>query len=82
MATHSFGQGFPRSALIFAFCLAVFSFVLIASTANLLSACLAMAGIVVYVGVYTLWLKRSSTQNIVIGGAQEPFPAGGVVSGN
>jgi len=68
------GRVSPRSALIFAFCLAVFSFILIASTANLLSACLAMAGIVVYVGVYTLWLKRSSTQNIVIGGAAGAIP--------
>jgi len=63
------GRVSARSALIFAFCLALLSFVLIACTANLLSACLAMTGIVVYVGVYTLWLKRSSTQNKVIGGA-------------
>ncbi len=68
------GRVHPRSALIFAFCLALFSFVLIACTANLLSASLAMAGIVVYVGVYTLWLKRSSTQNIVIGGAAGAIP--------
>ncbi len=68
------GRVSSRSALIFAFCLALFSFVLIACTANLLSACLAMAGIAVYVGVYTLWLKRSSTQNIVIGGAAGAMP--------
>jgi len=68
------GRVSPRSALIFAVCLAVLSFALLASTANLLAASLAMAGIAVYVGVYTLWLKRSSTQNIVIGGAAGAIP--------
>ena len=63
-----------RDALVFALVLATLSFTLQAVFANLLSACLAMAGIAVYIGVYTHWLKRSSTQNIVIGGAAGAIP--------
>ncbi len=63
-----------RDALVFAVVLAVGAFVLLAVAANLLSACLAMSGIAVYVGVYTHWLKRHSTQNIVIGGAAGAIP--------
>ena len=63
-----------RDALIFALTLALIAFSLQALVANLLSAVLEMAGIVVYVGVYTHWLKRSSTQNIVIGGAAGAIP--------
>ncbi|MEM9002766.1 MAG: heme o synthase [Cyanobacteria bacterium P01_F01_bin.86] len=63
-----------RDALLFAIVLAVFAFVLQAVIANVLSAALEMAGIAVYVGVYTHWLKRSSTQNIVIGGAAGAIP--------
>lgn len=63
-----------RDALIFAIALAVIAFSLQALVANLLSAVLEMAGIAVYVGVYTHWLKRSSTQNIVIGGAAGAIP--------
>lgn len=68
------GRVQPLHALIFAMVLAVASFSLLASLVNLLSACLAMSGILVYVGVYTHWLKRSSTQNIVIGGAAGAIP--------
>lgn len=64
----------PRDALIFAIVLAVLSFTLLSVFANLLSACLAMSGIVTYVLVYTHWLKRHSTQNIVIGGAAGAIP--------
>ena len=63
-----------RDALVFALVLAILSFTLQAAFANLLSACLAMAGIAVYIGVYTHWLKRSSPQNIVIGGAAGAIP--------
>jgi heme o synthase len=63
-----------RDALVFAVFLAVLSFALLALFANLLSAVLAMAGIAIYVGVYTHWLKRSSPQNIVIGGAAGAVP--------
>jgi protoheme IX farnesyltransferase len=65
----------PRDALIFAIALAVLSFSLLTVFANLLAAMLAMSGIVFYILVYTHWLKRSSTQNIVIGGAAGAIPA-------
>lgn len=64
----------PWEALVFAAALALTSFVLLTLFANVLSASLAMAGIVVYVAVYTHWLKRSSSQNIVIGGAAGAIP--------
>lgn len=64
----------PRDALIFAITLAILSFSLLTVVANLLAACLAMSGIVAYVLVYTHWLKRHSTQNIVIGGAAGAIP--------
>jgi protoheme IX farnesyltransferase len=64
----------PRDALLFAIALAVLSFTLLAVFANLLSALLAMSGIATYVVVYTHWLKRHSTQNIVIGGAAGAIP--------
>lgn len=63
-----------RDALIFAVILALIAFSLQAVIANWLSASLEMVGIAVYVGVYTHWLKRSSTQNIVIGGAAGAIP--------
>ncbi|MEN9225514.1 MAG: heme o synthase [Thermostichus sp. HHBFW_bins_43] len=63
-----------RHALIFAGILALASFTVLALFTNLLAAALAMSGIAVYVGVYTHWLKRSSTQNIVIGGAAGAIP--------
>lgn len=63
-----------RDALLFAAALGLGSFGLLAAFANFLSAWLAMAGIAVYVGVYTYWLKRSSPQNIVIGGAAGAIP--------
>ena len=63
-----------KDALIFALIMAAMSFALLAGFANLLSAGLAMLGIAVYVGVYTVWLKRSSPQNIVIGGAAGAIP--------
>ncbi len=68
------GRVQPRDALIFAIALAVISFSLLTGFANLLSALLAMSGIVTYVLVYTHWLKRHSTQNIVIGGAAGAIP--------
>jgi heme o synthase len=68
------GRVQPWEALVFAIALAITSFALLTIFANLLSACLAMAGIAVYVGIYTHWLKRSSSQNIVIGGAAGAIP--------
>ncbi|MCM0588766.1 MAG: heme o synthase [Gloeotrichia echinulata IR180] len=65
----------PREALIFAIVLAVLSFTILAVFANILAALLAFSGIVFYILVYTHWLKRHSTQNIVIGGAAGAIPA-------
>ncbi len=68
------GRVSPRDALIFATVLAVTSCTLLCVFANLLSAALAMSGIFFYVVVYTHWLKRHSTHNIVIGGAAGAIP--------
>ena len=69
------GKVQPRDALIFAIVLAVASFALLSLFANLLAALLAMSGIVFYLLIYTHWLKRNSTQNIVVGGAAGAIPA-------
>jgi heme o synthase len=61
-------------ALIFAFALATISFALLAGFATLLSAVMAMSGLVFYVVIYTMLLKRRTWQNIVIGGAAGAFP--------
>jgi heme o synthase len=61
-------------ALEFGLALSAFSFVLLASLANVLAALLALAGNLFYVLVYTRWLKRSTPQNIVIGGAAGAVP--------
>ena len=68
------GRIAPHSALVFGIALAVASFVLMSLTLNLLAAALALSGFVGYVGVYTLWLKRRTVQNIVIGGAAGAVP--------
>lgn len=64
----------PTHALIFGVALAIISFADLALFVNLLSAALAFSGILFYILVYTLWLKRTSTQNIVIGGAAGAVP--------
>lgn len=64
----------PRHALVFAVTLEVVAFAFLWATVNLLSAVLAVAACLFYVFVYTLWLKRSSSQNIVIGGAAGAVP--------
>jgi protoheme IX farnesyltransferase len=69
------GRVKPLYALIFAAILAILSFSMLALFVNLLAALLAMSGIVFYMLVYTHWLKRHSTQNIVIGGAAGAIPA-------
>jgi protoheme IX farnesyltransferase len=63
-----------RHALIFGIALAVLSFVQMSLTVNVLSAALALTGFLGYVFVYTMWLKRSTPQNIVIGGAAGAVP--------
>ena len=64
----------PRSALIFALILEALAFAVLWVGANLLSAVLALSATLFYVFVYTLWLKRTSRQNIVIGGAAGAVP--------
>ena len=64
----------PRAALTFAVGLEVLAFALLWGTVNLLSAVLAVAACLFYVFVYTLWLKRTSSRNIVIGGAAGAVP--------
>jgi len=61
-------------ALEFGLALSALSFVLLASTVNLLTAVLALVGNLFYVVVYTRWLKRTTPQNIVIGGAAGAVP--------
>ena len=63
-----------RQALVFGLVLNVLAFALLWWGANLLAASLAMAGSVFYVLVYTKWLKRTTTQNIVVGGAAGAVP--------
>jgi protoheme IX farnesyltransferase len=64
----------PGAALVFACALEVVAFVVLWGLVNLLSALLALGATAFYVGVYTVWLKRRSTQNIVIGGAAGAVP--------
>jgi len=64
----------PGAALRFAIGLEIVAFLLLWDRVNLLSAVLAVTATLFYVFVYTLWLKRTSTQNIVIGGAARAVP--------
>jgi protoheme IX farnesyltransferase len=68
------GRITPATGLVYGITVGLAGVGLIAATSNLLAAALALAGGLVYVFVYTMWLKRSSTQNIVIGGAAGAFP--------
>src|ERR671923_1733822 len=68
------GRVRPGAALAYGIVLQTLSFLLLATTVNLLAAFLALAGFLGYVLVYTIWLKRSTPQNIVIGGAGGAVP--------
>jgi protoheme IX farnesyltransferase len=68
------GRITPARATAFGVALSSLSFVILAVFANLLSAALALSGGAFYVLVYTVWLKRSTSQNIVIGGAAGAIP--------
>jgi protoheme IX farnesyltransferase len=68
------GRVQPTQAFIFGLVLGIGSFVILAVFVNMLSALLATSAILFYVFVYTIWLKRSSAQNIVIGGAAGAVP--------
>ncbi len=65
----------PQNALIFGVALGASGFVVLWVTSNLLAAALSTAALLFYVFVYTIYLKRRSTQNIVIGGAAGAAPA-------
>jgi len=64
----------PDRALAFGVSLSVLSFVFLQLSVNLLTAVLAVSAILFYVFVYTLWLKRTTVENIVIGGAAGAVP--------
>jgi protoheme IX farnesyltransferase len=68
------GRVEPAHALVFAVALEVAAFVMLAASSNLLAAGLALAATAFYVFVYTMWLKRTTSQNIVIGGAAGAVP--------
>jgi len=68
------GELTPARAMVFALGLELAAFVELDLAVNLLSAVLAVSATLFYVFVYTLWLKRTSTQNVVIGGAAGAVP--------
>jgi heme o synthase len=68
------GRVAPNAALIFGFALAALAFAELTAFVNLTAALLSFSGFVGYVGVYTVWLKRRTAQNIVIGGAAGAVP--------
>jgi protoheme IX farnesyltransferase len=68
------GRIAPRAALTFGCALAALSFLELSLTVNVLAASLSLAGFLGYVLVYTVWLKRRTPQNIVIGGAAGAVP--------
>jgi heme o synthase len=68
------GRMTPRSVLAFGLLLAVAATWLLARFVNVLTATLALGGFYFYVFIYTRWLKRTTPQNIVIGGAAGAFP--------
>ena len=79
------GRVTPGRALAFGIALGVASALVLGTFANWLAAALALLGLALYVGVYTLWLKRTSIHNIVIGGsagAVPPLVGWAAVTGN
>jgi protoheme IX farnesyltransferase len=68
------GRIAPSHALLFGIALGLAAFLLLAFWVNVLAATLAISGLLFYVFVYTLWLKRWTVQNIVIGGAAGAVP--------
>ena len=68
------GRMSPRSVIAFGVLISTAATYMLAHFVNVLTASLALAGFYFYVFVYTRWLKRSSPQNIVIGGAAGAFP--------
>lgn len=69
------GRVSPRVALGFGLTLGALSFIVFAIFVNFLAAALSLAGFFYYTVIYTMWLKRSTPQNIVIGGGAGAIPA-------
>lgn len=65
---------YPQTALEFSIIVAVFSVILMAVAVNWMAAFILLVAILFYVFIYTIWLKRRTPQNIVIGGAAGAFP--------
>jgi protoheme IX farnesyltransferase len=68
------GRVAPKNALAFGIILGVCAFVELSLTVNVLAATLSVIGILYYVFIYTMWLKRATPNNIVIGGAAGAIP--------
>jgi protoheme IX farnesyltransferase len=68
------GKLTPRMALVFAGVLCVLSMVILVTLVNILTAVLTFASLIGYAVIYTVWLKRATSQNIVIGGAAGAAP--------
>ena len=68
------GRIAPSHALLFGIALGLAAFLVLAFLVNVLAATLAISGLLFYVFIYTLWLKRWTVQNIVIGGAAGAVP--------
>ena len=68
------GRVSPRAALVFGCALSALSFAWLSAAVNVLAAALALSGFLGYTLVYTMWLKRRTPQNIVIGGAAGAVP--------
>jgi heme o synthase len=68
------GRVSPAAAIVFGCVLGALSFLLLSTQVNVLAASLSLSGLLGYVFVYTLWLKRTTPQNIVIGGAAGAVP--------
>jgi protoheme IX farnesyltransferase len=68
------GRMSPAAVLAFGMTITLLAFLIFWSYVNPLAAWLALGGLLFYVFIYTIWLKRSSPQNIVIGGAAGAFP--------
>lgn len=68
------GRISPPAGLAFGVGLGALAFAIFWFLVNPLSACLALAGLLFYVFIYTMWLKRTTAQNIVVGGAAGAFP--------
>lgn len=68
------GRVSPTRALVFGIALGALSAVVLVLAANALAAALALVGLALYVGLYTMWLKRTTFHNIVIGGSAGAVP--------